>query len=106
MFLNTALRDHEKKEEKLSMKKSVLQGATEEGMHMAAPSSNSSTRVRPDRKSPPSTPRWVKVSVIIFIVLVLLFLIIEFPGHGFGGPIMKMSTPMHMATIEHRVQEL
>ncbi|MDQ6659824.1 MAG: hypothetical protein M3Z24_02525 [Chloroflexota bacterium] len=72
---------------------------------MAAPSSNS-TRVRPDRKSPPSTPRWVKVSVIIFIVLVLLFLIIEFTGHGFGGPMMKMSIPMHIVTIEHGVQQL
>ncbi len=87
------------------MKKSVLRGATEAGTHMAAPSSNSSTRVSPDRKSPPSTPRWVKVSVIIFIVLVLLFLMIEFTGHGFGGH-MQMSTPMHMATIEQGVQSL
>ena len=88
------------------MKKSVFQGATEEGTHMAAPSSASSTRVSPDRKSPPSIPRWVKVSVIIFIVLVLLVLMIELTGHGFGGPMMRMSTPMYMATIAHGVQPL
>jgi len=88
------------------MKKSVFRGATEEGTHMADPSGNFGTRVSPDRKSPPSTPRWVKVSVIIFIVLVLLVLMIELTGHGFGGPMMKMSTPMHMATIEQEVQSL
>jgi hypothetical protein len=99
MFLSTALRDHEKKEENLSMKKSVLPGATEEDTHMAVRSSNSSTRVRPDRNSPPSTPRWVKVSVIIFIVLVLLFVIMHLTGNGFGDH-------MHMSTIEHGVQQL
>ncbi len=88
------------------MKKAVLQGATEEGTNVAAPSSNSNTRVRPDRKSPPSTPRWVKVSVIIFIVLALLVVIIELAGYGFGGPMMRMSTPMHMAAIAHGVQQL
>lgn len=66
------------------MDKSVLPGEPEEGTHMAAPSSNSNTRVRPDRTSPPSTPRWVKVSVIIFIALVLLFVIMHLTGHGFG----------------------
>jgi hypothetical protein len=67
------------------MKKSVLRGATEEGTHMVAPSSNSDTRVSPDRKSPPSTPRWVKVSVIIFIVLVLLFVLQHLAGGVFMG---------------------
>ena len=87
------------------MKKSVLRGATEEGTHMAAPSSNSSTRVRPDRGSTTGTPRWVKVFGIIFIVLVLLFVILELTGHGFGGH-MQMSTPIHMSTLEHGVQPL
>ena len=67
------------------MKKSVFRGATEEGMHMAIPSSHSDTRVRPDRKSPPSIPRWVKVSAIIFIVLVLLFVLQHFAGGVFMG---------------------
>jgi hypothetical protein len=48
----------------------------------------------------------VKVSVIIFIVLVLLVLMIELTGHGFGGPMMKMLTPMPMSTIEHGGQQL
>ncbi len=81
------------------MKKSVLPGTTEEGTHMAPSSSNSSTRVSPDRSSPPSTPRWVKVSVIIFIVLVLLFLILHLTGNGFGNH-------MHMSTITHGGQQL
>lgn len=39
----------------------------------------------PDRGSPPGTPRWVKVFVIGFIVLVLLFVILHLMGLGFGG---------------------
>jgi len=53
----------------------------------------------PARRSPPSTPRWVKVSVIIFIVLVLLFLILHLTGHGFGDH-------MHMAIRAHGGQQL
>ncbi len=67
------------------MKKSVFRGATEEGTHMVAPSSHRDTRVSPDRKSPPSTPRWVKVSAIIFIVLVLLFVLQHLAGGVFMG---------------------
>ncbi len=88
------------------MRKAVFRSATEEGTHMTTPSSNSGTRVRQAQSSPPSTPRWVKVSVIIFIILVLLVLIIELTGHGFGGPMMRMSIPIHMATIERGVQQL
>ena len=44
------------------------------------------TGVRPDRASPPSTPRWVKVFGIIAIVLVLLFVILHLTGNSpFGG---------------------
>ena len=57
----------------------------------------SQTREKPDRGSPPSTPRWVKVSVIIFIVLVLLFVILHLMGFGFGG---------HTLLIEHGLQQL
>ena len=66
----------------------------------------SQTHVGPDRGSttstPPSTPRWVKVSGIIVIVLVLLFVILHFTGlagdgmHGTGG---------HMPSIEQSVQQ-
>ena len=30
-------------------------------------------------------PRWVKVSGIVVIVLVLVFVILHLTGHGFGG---------------------
>jgi hypothetical protein len=99
MCLGTALRDHEKKEENLSMEKSVLRGATEEGTHMADPSSNSGTRVRRARGSTTGTPRWVKVFVIIVIILILLFVILHLTGNGFGDH-------MHMSIIEHGVQQL
>jgi hypothetical protein len=46
------------------------------------PDANSDTGVRPDRGSPPSTPRWVKVFVIIALVLVLLFVVLMFTGIG------------------------
>ena len=46
----------------------------------------SQTHVKPDRRSPPSTPRWVKVSVIFVIVLVLLFVILHLTGNSLGGP--------------------
>ncbi len=79
------------------MRKAVFRSATEEGTHMTTPSSNSGTRVRQAQSSPPSTPRWVKVSVIIFIILVLLVLIIELTGHGFGGPMIPASVSSRSA---------
>ena len=55
----------------------------------AYPDSNSDTgddtRLRPDRESPPSMPRWVKVLGIIVIVLVLVFIILHLIGGGLGG---------------------
>ena len=42
--------------------------------------------VKPDRGSPPSTPRWVKVLVIIFIALVLLVIVLHLTGNSLGGP--------------------
>ncbi len=32
-----------------------------------------------------NTPRWVKVSGIIFIILILLFVILHLAGGGMGG---------------------
>ena len=43
------------------------------------------SRVRPDRGSPPSAPRWAKVFGIIVIALFLLFVILHVTGGGFGG---------------------
>ncbi len=40
----------------------------------------SQTQKEPGRRAPPSTPRWVKVSAIIVIVLVLLFVIAHLTG--------------------------
>ena len=67
------------------MRKSVLRSATKD-THMATPSSNSGTRVRPDRGSPPSTPRWVKVFGIIALILILLVVILHLTGNSLGGP--------------------
>ncbi len=62
-----------------------LTGAT----HMADPSLNlatgDDTRRGPGRGSTTSTPRWAKVSGIITIVLVLLFVIMHLTGGGLGG---------------------
>jgi flagellar biogenesis protein FliO len=76
------------------MKKSVLPNARDAGTQVAAPSSNSSTRMRPDRGSPPSIPRWVKVLAIIALVLFLLFVILlcwllRTSVHKFGTHVKK-----------------
>ncbi|MCM3597934.1 hypothetical protein M4D55_19380 [Metabacillus idriensis] len=52
------------------MKKKLSPRATEKDAHSA------------DFESPPSTPRWVKVSGIIAIVLILLFVIMKLTGIG------------------------
>ena len=50
----------------------------------------SQTPVKPDRGSPPNTPRWVKVFVIIFIVLILAVVILHLTGNSLGGHIPHM----------------
>jgi hypothetical protein len=75
------------------MRKLLLRRATEEDTHMSDPppypDSNSDTGddtgVGPDHRWTTSTPRWVIVFGIIFIVLVLLFVIIHLTGGGLGG---------------------
>ena len=32
-----------------------------------------------------ATPRWVKISVIIFLVLIVLLVILHLTGYGFGS---------------------
>jgi len=46
------------------------------------PNSRSDTEVRLTEDKPPSTPRWVKISGIIVIALVLLFVILKVIGIG------------------------
>ncbi len=48
--------------------------------------SNNDTRVRPERESTTSTPRWVYVSGIIVLVLALLFAIRHLTGNNLGCP--------------------
>ena len=77
----------------------------------------SQTHEGPDRGSPPSTPRWVKVFVIIALILVLLFVIILVTGiggeHGPGRHIPSsdaVGTPSgdlgsYTPSIEHEIQQ-
>lgn len=46
----------------------------------------SQIHTKPDRGSPPATPRWVKVAGIIFVGLVLLVVILHLTGNSLGGP--------------------
>ena len=57
----------------------------------------SQTPVKPDRGSPPATPRWVIILGIIFIVLILLFVILHITGNGFGG---------HTSSMEYWLQQV
>ena len=50
------------------------------------PDTGDDTGVRPTTDQPPSTPRWVKVFGIIFIVVVLLVVAMMFIGGGEHGP--------------------
>jgi hypothetical protein len=45
---------------------------------------------RPDRGSPPSTPRWVKIFGIILIVLILAVVVVHLTVNNFGGRIPHM----------------
>ena len=66
------------------------------------------TRVRPERGSTTSTPRWVKVFGTIALVLVLLFVIMMLTGrggsHGPGRHTPSGDTPPSSVT-EHGVQQ-
>ena len=44
------------------------------------------TRSKPDRGSPPSTPRWVKVLGIVALVAILLLIIVMLIVGGEHGP--------------------
>ncbi len=42
---------------------------------------------KPERETPPKTPRWVKIFGVIGLLLVLLFVILHLTGHS---PFMHM----------------
>jgi hypothetical protein len=46
--------------------------------------------IKPDRRFVPSTPRWVKVFVAIFILLVLVVVAMHLAGVDFGGHLQHM----------------
>jgi hypothetical protein len=46
------------------------------------PDTGDDTGVGPDRGSSPGTPRWVKVSAAIVLVLVLVFVVLKVTGLG------------------------
>jgi hypothetical protein len=89
------------------MRNVFLRRVTKEDTHMAdlpshldsASSKGFDIHVKPDRRSIRSIPRWVKLFVIIFIILTLLFVILHLTGNGFGSH-------MHMSTIEAGVPQL
>jgi hypothetical protein len=56
------------------------------------------THERPDRASPPATPRWMKLSGLIVIVLVLLVIALHLTGYSPGGP---GSHSMPMSVVEY-----
>ena len=64
-----------------------------------SPSYPDTNRARPNRGPIAGLPRWVKVFLIVFIALVLLFVVLHLTGNGFGDH-------MHMSTIEHGVHQL
>ena len=81
------------------------------------PNKGGDTDVRPDRGSTYSTPRWVKVFGIMFIILIVLFIILHLMGLGFGGlhsPMPSSGTgntwfanlASYTSTVEHGVQQL
>lgn len=44
----------------------------------------------PDRGSPPSTPRWVRVFGVIVVAATLLFLILHLTGHRQGDHVLPI----------------
>ena len=51
----------------------------------------SQTHQKSDHESPPGTPRWVKLFVIIAIVLVVLVVILHLTGYSFGVSVYRIN---------------
>ncbi|HET9495850.1 MAG TPA: hypothetical protein VFR15_16615 [Chloroflexia bacterium] len=58
----------------------------------------SQSQAAPDRESRPATPRWVKVSAIIVVVLIVLYGALHLTGNSLGGP------DSHTPSTEYRTQ--
>ncbi len=58
----------------------------------------SQTRIKSNRGPFPGTPRWVKVSAVIAVSLVILFVILHLTGNGFSSD--------HIAMIQQWFQQL
>jgi hypothetical protein len=56
---------------------------------------------RPDPNSPPSMPRWVKVLIAIFIILVVIFVILHLLGFGMGGHGINTHTLLIEPTLKY-----
>ena len=65
----------------------------------------SQTEVAPERRSPPGTPRWVKVFGIIFIVLLLLFVVLNLTGLSPVGMHGSKMGNMDMSPTQQGVQQ-
>jgi hypothetical protein len=57
------------------------------------------TDVETDRRSPPSTPRWVKLFGIIALVLLLLFGGMHVTGSSQHGPGRHMPAPVPTSAV-------
>jgi hypothetical protein len=64
----------------------------------------------PGHGSPPGTPRWVKLFVIIFIGLIVLVIVLHLMGFGFGSHGASGALPVDLIRytllMERSVQEL
>jgi hypothetical protein len=70
----------------------------------------SQTPVKPDRESPPSTPRWVKVLAIIalsVVLLIIIALVTDLGGpHGPGRHMPSGEPAGYIAAIGHGGEQL
>ncbi len=48
----------------------------------------------PERRSSSGVPRWVKIFMLVFIILVSLFVILHLMGFGFGDHAMFIDSTM------------
>lgn len=46
--------------------------------------------INPNRGPAPSTPRWVKIFIAIFIILILVVVAMHLAGISFGGHMQNM----------------
>src|SRR5215216_5919156 len=72
-------------------------------MYMAEQLPDPTTSVKGTEERPPSIPRWLKISGIITIVLILLFVTLHLTGNGMG-PGMHTGSSMQMPSTEQDTQ--